>query len=222
MTYMPPEAATHFGPQTDIWALGVIIHALAHGRSPFEERINLSTAELDEYVERRLPQVDPHICKPRRYLELCAVMDLGTLDIVRIDKPCTNSRMTLPYSRLLNHYMLCMLDRDMNRRITAGQLTSVVPHWRKLWSAMVMAGEVNMLNRFEDGRSLRGEVDFHVADSDVIFEVLSVIIRRSKVNGSLHEYVTTPLLVPFFDRLSAESVSHLGNIGRSLERAQGG
>jgi serine/threonine protein kinase len=120
-----PEAHRFFGPTTDIWALGTIVHVLATGREPIRE-IKIEEIDCDKWWDKYGPNMTllEYVPDIRGFREYCFWRASHPLNIVQIDRPNQHLwfRRSVKYSKLLNYFMMRCMDVNYLTRISASTL----------------------------------------------------------------------------------------------------
>ena len=115
--YCAPESGEYFGPETDIWALGCIIHQLVHRKFPY---IHVPSAEYQPEDEKAYESSD----WSNDLKEFHIYLRTRTFAPTRLDQPTPRS---MPRSKLLQYFMMRTLETDHKKRITASELCRYVP-----------------------------------------------------------------------------------------------
>jgi serine/threonine protein kinase len=171
--WQPPEAEWRYGPESDIWALGCVIHEMAVRHLPIQ---TLGEPGLDpeNWFDRNGKTLPPGTSYCSTYKRMCYYMAYHTHAPVRIDHP------PMSYSRLLNYYMMRALDMGFDTRITADQLFRVVSTLESLVYHLLLSGQESILGRFDDGRDGEWRAMSRVTDSNVFKQIFNTISLRAR------------------------------------------
>lgn len=114
--YGAPESGGYFGPEIDIWALGCIVHRLAHRKFP-----RILIPDMDQQTEDEAAYEDSDWSNDLK--EYRAYLRTHAFAPTRFDQPTSHS---MPRSKLLQYFMMRALESDYKKRITAHRLCQYV------------------------------------------------------------------------------------------------
>lgn len=188
--WQAPEALVHFGPESDIWALGCIIHELTLRRLPLES-FDEPELEQDEWFGTSGLVIPFGTEEPELYKRLCHYMVSHRPAPARID------REPMPYSKLLNYLMMRTLDTDHSTRISASELHRVLLVLEPVVYHLLLTGQEEVLDCFEDGRDDDWNVTGRVTDSMVFGQIFSRVFRQAHcdLDGQLMTLANTLLRI---------------------------
>lgn len=169
----PPESETIYGPETDIWSLGVIIHALVHGNPP-TSRAPLNERDPNRWFSRMNRVVPFGTPNKTLYKQFCHWHAQNPHYITRIDIPSSKTPM---YSKLLNHFMMRALDINWETRITAYELHRFIPTLETFVSDMTAAGSEYLLNLFDGGRGWNWVLVSSITDSQIVRQLVFALTK---------------------------------------------
>ncbi|KAH7128486.1 kinase-like domain-containing protein, partial [Dendryphion nanum] len=183
--FNPPESTRTFGPETDIWALGVMIHMLATDEVPyFRREIHANSAsEWFRYNCCFVPFQTPEI---EHYIEFCFWLAQHPVSIIRIDKLHTwsTSERSAIRSKLLNYFMMRCLDTEWRTRIRASELhrfTAIL----EVFAQELSENEMDeVLDSFDDGRDKTWNQIKRVTDSFVVEQLYLAVDKRFRQLGN--------------------------------------
>lgn len=174
--YQAPEWEHRFGPEADIWALGCILHEMAHGKAPVRsiEEPNSSAALWFHMSGKRIPPNTPY---ELQYQEMCFFTAFHIPSPIRIDRPCRHGAVI--YSRLLNYFMMRCLDFDPDTRISAMELWQLLPRLDAVVHNIFFSGQEHLLDQFDDGHDANWKAVKNVRDSGVLKAVFCALATAS-------------------------------------------
>jgi serine/threonine protein kinase len=163
--FQPPEETYQHGPESDIWALGCMIHEMVLGRLPVQE---LEEPDIDaiDWFEKSDLQVPDGITIPLLYKEFCFYQAFHAIDRTRIDH--ASGYTTKVYTKLLNHFMMRALELEAQTLITASQLHNTLPTLEAVVQHLHILGKEELLNCFDERRDIDGEEYVRVTESQVL------------------------------------------------------
>jgi serine/threonine protein kinase len=178
--YMPPESTELFGPETDMWCLGVILHALALGVEPIKEVV-VEETDVDFWFYRRwsfVPKGTPH----QQDFKFFAYWQAGhPSNPLRVDRGRVHAcyKTKTQYSKALNWFMMRCLDLDWKTRISSFEVQRFVGTIEVFARRAFIKGHEDLLEKFEDGRD--GEWGFvtGLKDSEVMLQLYVAVCDRA-------------------------------------------
>lgn len=175
-SFQPPEASRHHGPESDIWALGCVIHELVLGRLPVQ-KMRDADIDVDVWFETSGLRVPASIALPHLYKEFCFYQAFHSIVLIRIDR--VSEFTTKIYSKLLNYLMMRALDVEPESRITASQLHGILPTLEAVVQHVHDSGNMELLNQFDERRDVDGQEAVCVSDSQVLRQLFESMERHA-------------------------------------------
>ncbi|KAF2795358.1 kinase-like protein [Melanomma pulvis-pyrius CBS 109.77] len=175
-TVQPPESETIYGPETDIWSLGVIIHTLVHGHPP-TGMAPLYERDPDRWFSRMDRVVPFGTPNKTLYRQFCHWHAHNPHNITRIDIPSPIAPM---YSKLLNHFMMRALDVNWETRVTVHELHRFIPTLETFASSMTAVGSQYLLNLFDGGRGWNWVLVSSVTESQIVRQLVFAVAQYSQ------------------------------------------
>ena len=190
--WQPPELFYRHGPESDMWALGCVIHSLALGYLPIQ-RLEIPDIAVNEWFDCNSMHVPAGTEYSDAYKEICFWMAFNPARRTRIDHQSGPKSMV--YSKLLNYVMMRALDTNHYTRITASQLNLFLPTLEKIMQHLRSSGRGDLLDRFcerwEDGK--------YVTDSAVFSQVFDSMVSRTNEYPSMEMLKIAMGLIPLMD-----------------------
>jgi serine/threonine protein kinase len=174
--WQPPEATLHHGPESDMWALGCIIHELA-GRSLPALELERPVMDPETWFELSNATIPPNTSNRTNYKYLYHYLAFHPPAPLRIDQPIASTSMN--YSKLLNFMMMRALDTDYRNRVCAHELYRILTAIEPLVHKLMAVGQQSALDRFDDGRDAEWQRTRHVTDSNVFQQIFKVLALRA-------------------------------------------
>ena len=188
--WQPPELFYRHGPESDIWALGYVIHSFALGYLPIQ-RLEIPDIAVNEWFDCNSMHVPPSTEYPDTYKYMCFWMPFNPTRRTRIDHQSDPTSMV--YSKLLNYVMMRALDTNHHTRIAASQLHLFLPTLEKIAQHLRGSGQGDLLDQFCE----RCENGKYVTDSDVFSQVFDNIAYRANESQSTEMLKIAMGLIPF-------------------------
>jgi serine/threonine protein kinase len=194
--WQPPEADWRYGAESDIWALGCIIHELALHRLPICE---FEAPPLDPVLwfhlsGKTIPANTPH---QTTYKYLCHFMAFHPPEVVRIDRPSPYT--SIVYSKLLNYMMMRTLDTNYRSRVTSFELHRLLPVLEPLIHELMLSGQEALLDRFDDGRDHVWRMISNMTDSGVLEQLFYVLALRAQSTRDVSLFTWAKPLLQMMD-----------------------
>ncbi|KAK1910209.1 hypothetical protein P3342_006482 [Pyrenophora teres f. teres] len=190
--WQPPEESYHHGPESDVWALGCMVHKLALGLLPVE-RQEIPNIDIDEWFDANSMRVPVGTEYPAIYKDMCVWMAYNQIVSMRIDYPSYPKSMV--YSKLLNYVMMRALDTDHRARITASQLHLFLPALEEFADYVLVSGRGVFLDMIRE----RGEDGTGITDFDVFRQVFDGTVYRADEQQSPGMLEVAMGLIPLMD-----------------------
>lgn len=181
--YCAPESSKYYGTATDVWALGCMIHVLAHRKFPRSANADIPEEEEDDYAYS--DQSDAGDLEEfRKYLRAHVVTPL------RLDQLMDHS---YPRTKVLNWFMMRALDVNHRTRITASRLSQFLPALTEFIGHLDPNQKKYrpVLGRFDEGDG--------ATDSSVVREVVCAVARSAKKYGEDWLFEQVVKLLPVLD-----------------------
>ena len=210
-SYCAPESDQHFGPATDVWALGCMIHQLAHRKFP---RVSIVDHAGHESV--RGEDSDGSFDSPTDLKDFRKFLRTHVVAPIPIDQPTARS---MPRSRLLNYFMMRALDPGAGKRITAQELSRYLPTLTDLIGCIVSWNVYSVtymstkhyrpiLARFNDGAG--------TTDSSVVRDVFCSFVNHAVKHTNSCLLLQVMQLLPLLDSedgtVANESLTRLSRL----------
>jgi serine/threonine protein kinase len=176
LAWQPPEATLHYGPESDMWALGCIIHELA-GRSLPALELEEPATDPETWFDMSRATIPANTRDRSNYKYLYHYLAFHPPAPLRIDQPFAPSSMV--YSKLLNYMMMRALDTDYRGRISAHELYRMLTILEPLVNNLMVVGQESALDRFDDGRDAEWQRVRYVTDSSVFQQIFKVLALRA-------------------------------------------
>ncbi|KAF2241182.1 kinase-like protein [Trematosphaeria pertusa] len=181
--YASPEAEFLFGPETDVWALGCIIHYLANKRLPFHSIEMNDLDSVEAWFDKTGRAIPPGTPFRRDYKHFCYWLAEHPVVITRVDKSSKCSTMTR--TKLLNYFMHRVLDTDWKTRITTNELQRFMTVLEPFVFNVKAAGYHSVLESFEEGLDVgvNEGATSRIMDSYVVMQMfcaLAILVSKWK------------------------------------------
>lgn len=176
----PPESDTMFGTETDIWALGAIIHVLAIGKQPYHKE-SIEQGDVGIWFYQNYGALPPGTPYPKYFMQYCYWQARHPCNPRRIDIRTRHAwfQTTCKHSKLLNYFMMRCLDIEWRSRIAAFELHHFLPAIETFVLQITTAGHEDILDKFDDGRGPYWEKIYEMSDYKVLQQVYFAVADRA-------------------------------------------
>ncbi|KAF2650644.1 kinase-like protein [Lophiostoma macrostomum CBS 122681] len=178
--YMPPDSTEVFGPETDMWCLGVILHVLALGVEPIQE-VEVEEKDVEKWFYRRWSFVPRGTPNPQDFKLFAYWQACHRYVPLRIDRGRVHAcyKTEAYYSNALNWFMMRCLDLDWRKRICAFEVQKSVGKLDGFVRRVFMKGHEDLLDEFDDGRDEKGRLVANLQDAEVVSQLCVAVCDRA-------------------------------------------